>query len=310
MGISGTLNNIRRRKLRKPKKTLAEALSAFGVIGGVVFFFLCVVYVVVAYWVVGILAGISQKDYTPANQRVAAYEKFFHGLEKKGLDVKKSPPYIKDGAKYFLWTVTVPKSSDRLIYRWEHDLESNRVSPLTSPATYLDIELKYVKPDEASNYPYEPGDPIAMQMAKGEYEPLETYAMPEPDKNPVGEPAAGGPSGEPMPYQNPDTSAGGEEGGSDAAPPAGESGNGGEATPPADGSGDGGEAKPGDEKPKDEGGGEAKPGDGEKPKDEGGGEAKPKEGDGGDTPPKDETPKDGDEKPKDEGGKDDSVPVK
>jgi hypothetical protein len=314
VGISGTLNNIRRRKLRKPKKTLAEALSAFGVIGGVVFFFLCVVYVVVAYWVVGILAGISQKDYTPANQRVAAYEKFFHGLEKKGLDVKKSPPYIKDGAKYFLWTVTVPKSSDRLIYRWEHDLETNRVSPLTSPATYLDIELKYVKPDEASNYPYEPGDPIALQMAQGEYEPLETYAMPEPSKNPVGEPAAGGPSGQPMPYQNPDTSGGGEEGGGgDAAPPADESGNGGETAPPADGSG-GGEATP----PADgsgDGGDEAKPGDGEKPKDEGG-EAKPKDGEGGDTPPKEEKPKDeppkeGDDKPKDgEGGKDDSVPVK
>ena len=303
MGIQESLSALRKRKLPKPKKTLAEKLSTFGVIGGVVFFFLCVIYVIGAYWIVGILAEISQKDYTPANQRLAAYEKFFHGLEKKSIAVEKSPPYIKEGAKYFLWTVTIPSQSERLIYRWEHDLETNKVSPLTSPATYLDIELGYVKPDEASNYPYEPGDPIALQMAKGDYEPLETYAMPEqPDLTMPTPAGAVPPDKQPMPYENPDTGSGGEEGG-----------GGDEAAPPADESGNGGEAAPGDEKPKDEGGGEAKPGEGDKGKDEGGGDAKPKEGDeGGDNPPKDEKPKDEGGKAKDEGdkGKDDSVPVK
>jgi hypothetical protein len=308
VGISKSLSAIRKRKLRKPKKTLAETMGALGVIGGVIFFFLCVTYVVGAYWIVGILAEISQKDYTPANQRIAAYEKFFRGLEKKGMEIEKSTPYIKEGAKYFLWTVTIPSQSDRLIYRWEHDLETNKVSPLTSPATYLDIELGYVKSEDASDYPYEPGDPIALQMAQGEYEPLETYAMPEqPDLTLQAPAGAVPPEKQPMPYEKADTGSGGEEGG-----------GGDEAAPPADENG-GDETKPGDgEKPKDDGGGgEAKPGEGDKGKDDGGGEAKPKDGEGGENPPDKEKPKDDGEKPKDEGGKakgegdkDDSVPVK
>ena len=36
---------IRKHKLTKPKRSLAERLGNFGVIGGIVFFFLCVIYV-------------------------------------------------------------------------------------------------------------------------------------------------------------------------------------------------------------------------------------------------------------------------
>lgn len=302
---------IRKHKLTKPKRNLTDKLGAFGVIGGIIFFFLCIIYVISAYWVVGILAEISQKDYTPANQRIAAYEKFFRKAEKNGMEIEKSPPYIKEGAKYFLWTVAIPNQPERLVYRWKHDLQTNKVEPLTSPATYLDIELKYVKPDEASGYPYEPGDPIALQIAQGDYEPPEAYDMPETDLGMPSGPAAPADAGV-MPFENVDTSEGeGDEaapepGKSDEAPP------GGEAKPEEPPKDAGGEAKPGEgEKPKDGGGGEAKPGDGEKPKDDGGGEAKPTDGEGGkgDGSGEDKPPPE-DEKPKDDGGKDDSVPVK
>ncbi len=293
--------SIRKRKLHKPNRSLAETLGAFGIIGGIVFFFLCVAYVIGAYWVVGILAEISQKDYTPANQRIAAYEKFFRKAEKGGLDTEKSPPYIKEGAKYFLWTVAIPNQSERLVYRWKHDLQTNKVEPLTSPATYLDIELKYVKPDEARSYPYEPGDPIALQIAQGDYKPPIAYDMPETNLGEPPGPAEPADAGA-LPFENVDTS-GGE--GDEAAPPPTEE----EKTPPKE------EAKPGDEKPKDNGGGEAKPKDGEGGKGDGDGEAKPPEeqkpndGEGGKDgeqkpPPEDEKPKEGD------GDKDDAVPVK
>ena len=153
------------RRRRKPKGP--GWLEITGVIAGVVFIVLCIGYVASAYWMYGLLADIAQKDFTPANHRLDSYRQFFERMERSsGLEVEESPPYIKDGIKHFLWTVTIPGKPDRLIYHWQHDLNSNRVEPLTSPATYVDIEYGYIRPDQASIYPYIVGDTLALQIAK------------------------------------------------------------------------------------------------------------------------------------------------
>jgi len=166
-----------------------------GVVFGIFVIILGVGYVVGAYYLVGVLGEIAQKDFTPANQRLSSYEDFFVGLQRQGLEVEKSAPYIREGVKYFLWAVTLPDEQRRLIYRWKHDLETNRVSPLTSAATYLDIELGYIRRQEVGLYPYTPGDELALQLAKGTYhppppeaeaetsKPTEEAASPEPESN-------------------------------------------------------------------------------------------------------------------------------
>jgi hypothetical protein len=143
--------------------------GTIGFVLGTVFFLACIGYVVGAYYMVGIMAEIAQKDYTPANERISSYERFFRQAQQNGLTVAQSPPYIKEGVKYFLWTISVPGRADKLVYRWKHDLESNRVVPLTSPATYVDVEMGHVRPGSAGLYPYESGDTVALQIAKGTY---------------------------------------------------------------------------------------------------------------------------------------------
>lgn len=151
-----------RKKAKRP-----FGAGPFGVILGVVFLLLCIGYVIGAYLLVGILAEISQKDYTPANERIASYERFFQTAEQHHLKVDRSPAYIKEGVKYFLWTITVSGRADKLVYRWQHNLQTNRVEPLTSPATYVDTELGYISMSDASLYPYIAGDLIALRIAKG-----------------------------------------------------------------------------------------------------------------------------------------------
>ncbi|OGK09257.1 MAG: hypothetical protein A2Y63_00575 [Candidatus Riflebacteria bacterium RBG_13_59_9] len=151
-----------RKKTKRP-----FGAGPFGVILGVVFLLLCIGYVIGAYLLVGILAEISQKDYTPANERIASYERFFQTAEQHHLKVDRSPAYIKEGVKYFLWTITVSGRADKLVYRWQHNLQTNRVEPLTSPATYVDTELGYISMRDAPLYPYIAGDMIALRIAKG-----------------------------------------------------------------------------------------------------------------------------------------------
>jgi len=136
---------------------------------GIVVIVLAIGYVIGACYLTGVLGEIAQKDFTPANQRLDSYEDFFIRLERQGIAVEKSPPYIREGVKYFLWAVSLPDENRRLIYRWQHDLESNRVSPLTSPATYLDVELGYIRRQEVGLYPYRSGDELALVLAKGTY---------------------------------------------------------------------------------------------------------------------------------------------
>jgi hypothetical protein len=169
---------------RRPLKRRGFDLwGTIGVVLGVLFFIVCIGYVVGAYYMVGIMAEIAQKDYTPANERISSYEEFFRKAEQHGLKVAQSPAYIKEGVKYFLWTISVPGRADKLVYRWKHDLETNRVVPLTSPATYVDVEMGYVRPGSAGLYPYESGDTVALQIAKGMYIApgyAEESAEPEP----------------------------------------------------------------------------------------------------------------------------------
>ena len=218
------------RRRRKPKGP--GWLEITGVIAGVVFIVLCIGYVASAYWMYGLLADIAQKDFTPANHRLDSYRQFFERMERSsGLEVEESPPYIKDGIKHFLWTVTIPGKPDRLIYHWQHDLNSNRVEPLTSPATYVDIEYGYIRPDQASIYPYIVGDTLALQIAKGIYSagrPEEVTAESEPS------------AAEPEAEAELTEEAGAEpalpdEGGEEAAP--GEDGNSGESNGEGDGGG-------------------------------------------------------------------------
>lgn len=174
---------------RRPlKRGRPEFWGIVGVISGAVFFILCIVFIVGAYYMVGILAEIAQKDYTPANERIADYEHFFDKARQHRLEVAKSTPYIKEGVKYFLWTISIPGRADKLVYRWKHDLETNRVEPLTSPATFVDIEMGYIRQGSAGLYPYDPNDTVALQIAKGTYTPpglleeTEEAAEPEPEE--------------------------------------------------------------------------------------------------------------------------------
>ena len=157
---------------RRPlKRRRSEFWGIAGVISGTVFFILCVVFIVGSYYMVGILTEIAQKDYTPANERISNYERFFDKARQHRLEVARSTPYIKEGVKYFLWTISIPGRADKLVYRWKHDLETNRVEPLTSPATYVDIEMGYIRSGSAGLYPYDPHDNTALQIAKGTYTP-------------------------------------------------------------------------------------------------------------------------------------------
>ncbi len=174
---------------RRPlKRRKSEFWGIVGVASGTVFFILCIVFIVGAYYMVGILTEIAQKDYTPANERISDYEHFFDKARQHRLKVAKSTPYIKEGVKYFLWTISIPGRADKLVYRWKHDLETNRVEPLTSPATYVDIEMGYLRSGSAGLYPYDPHDNIALQIAKGTYTPpglvegTEEAAGPEPSE--------------------------------------------------------------------------------------------------------------------------------
>ena len=264
----------RRRKPRGP-----GWLEIAGVIAGVVFIVLCIGYVASAYWMYGLLADIAQKDFTPANHRLDSYRQFFLRLERSsGLTVEESPPYIKDGIKHFLWTASIPGKPDRLIYHWQHDLSSNKVEPLTSPSTYVDLEYGYIRPDQASSYPYRVGDTLALQIAKG------TYFAGEPAQDPATEDET---VTEDETAADEVTEDAVEEEAADEEPPVDE-----EAEPaPFE---EGGEEAPPDEGANDEEGADAEEGD-----EEGEGE----EGDGVDDDGKDE-----EEPPPDTGG--DAVPIR
>jgi uncharacterized membrane protein YgcG len=252
------------RRRRKAKRT--GWLEIAGVIAGVVFIVLCIGYVASAYWMYGLLADIAQKDFTPANQRLDSYRQFFQRLERNAkLDVEESPPYIKEGVKHFLWTVSIPGQSDRLIYHWQHDLATNKVEPLTSPATYVDIEYGYIRPDQASQYPYIVGDTLALQIAKGTYvagkpeEEAATAAEPPPEEATTGEPAAeepGADTQEEPPASDETQPAPPGEGGDEAAPgeSGGDEGAGADESNGKDEGGTGDEGGSGDE-----GGGEEPP---------------------------------------------------
>lgn len=264
---------------RRRRKAVARPawLEMAGVIAGIVLIVFCIGYVASAYWMFGLLADIAQKDFTPANHRLDSYRQFFQRLERNAkLEVEESPPYIKDGIKHFLWTVSIPGQPDRLIYHWQHDLGSNKVEPLTSPSTYLDIEYGYVRPEQASDYPYIVGDTLALQIAKGTYvagkleeEPAEDEALAE-DELPAEELAE-----EPV-----------EEPAVEEEPPAEEET---EPAPPEEG---------GDETAPDESGDEDAGADEDEGGDEGEGEGGEDEGDG----------KDEEEPPPDTGG--DAVPIR
>lgn len=140
------------------------------VFGEVILLVLIGALVAVSLYLIGILAEIENKDFSPANIRIAAYRRFFENLKRDGFQVEESKPYINAGVRYFLWAVETPDGRDRLIYRWKHDLSTNKVEPLTSPATYLDIELGHIKKEDAMAYPFEPEDELAEKIAKGTYE--------------------------------------------------------------------------------------------------------------------------------------------
>ena len=152
------------------------------VIGGTILLVLSIAYIVVALYISAVLAEIQHKDFSEANMRLRKYEAFFENLRKQGFDVDESTPYIKEGVKNFLWAVTVPGTGRRLIYRWRHDLESNKVEPLTSSATYLDIQLRYISPKDAKNYPYDPGDEIARRVAAGTFDVKLTLSQSQPEE--------------------------------------------------------------------------------------------------------------------------------
>ncbi len=165
---------------KRRKFTLEESpfLSTIGIIFGVFFFLFAIIYTIIALYMIQVLAEIERKDFSPANLRIEEYARFFEKLKNDHFEVMESEPYIKEGVKYFLWTVVTPDGKSRLIYRWKHDLESNRVEPMTSPATHLDVSLGHIKKENALDYPYNPDDELAEQIAKGTYK-IEELSPPE-----------------------------------------------------------------------------------------------------------------------------------
>jgi len=138
---------------------------------GIALLLFCTAYIVGTLYLSQVLSEVEKKDFSPANLRISKYEDFFGRLKRSGIAVEQSTPYIKGGVRYFLWTVSVPNSSTKLVYRWKHDLKTNKVEPLTSPATHLDVELGNLTPEEAYFYPFDPDDELAIALAKGTYEP-------------------------------------------------------------------------------------------------------------------------------------------
>ncbi len=94
-------------------------------------------------YMIGVLQDISVTDYSEPQNRIKEYQAYFERLATHGYGVVESEPFIREGEKYYLWTVTPPKSSEQLVYRWRLSLEDNKVVPLTSAAIKLDQELGF-----------------------------------------------------------------------------------------------------------------------------------------------------------------------
>lgn len=101
-------------------------------------------------YMIGVLQDISVTDYSAPQNRVKEYQAYFERLATHGYGVVESEPFIREGEKYYLWTVTAPRSSEQLVYRWKLSLQDNQVVPLTSAAIKLDQELGF-----ASGFTYE-----------------------------------------------------------------------------------------------------------------------------------------------------------
>lgn len=94
-------------------------------------------------YMIGVLQDISVTDYSEPQNRIKEYQAYFERLATHGYGVVESEAFIREGEKYYLWTVTPPKSSEQLVYRWKLSLEDNKVVPLTSAAIKLDQELGF-----------------------------------------------------------------------------------------------------------------------------------------------------------------------
>jgi hypothetical protein len=124
----------------------------------------------VSYKMLDVLHDVSKRDFTEASQRFERYGLRFDAMAQAHCLVEQSQPKILHGITMYLWIVQPPGSDDRVIYRWKHDLNLNKVEPMTNPALLMDIALGYTKAADAASYSfYNPDDQLAQALAVGDF---------------------------------------------------------------------------------------------------------------------------------------------
>lgn len=161
----------RTKKWSAGREIFVTSMGCVGIVFGVLFIAASVGFWYGSQMILGILHEVGEKDFTAQYERINKYEVFFDGLSDAGYDVIREEPKIDtkpdSSAKFYLWRVQPAGTSEFCIYRWRYDLQSDKVEPKTNPALLLDIQMGYVKRDDAKNYGfYDPSDELAEAIAE------------------------------------------------------------------------------------------------------------------------------------------------
>jgi hypothetical protein len=153
------------------REIVVTTFGCIGILFGVVFIGAAIAFWYGSQMMLGILNEVAEKDFTNQYERISKYEAFFDGLVDAGYDVIREEPKIDtkpdSSAKFYLWRVQPAGTSEFCIYRWRYDLQSDAVEPSTNPALLLDIEMGYIKRDDAGKYSfYDAGDELAQAIAE------------------------------------------------------------------------------------------------------------------------------------------------
>lgn len=164
------------------REIFVTTLGCVGILLGVAFIAGAVAFWYGSQMILGILNEVAEKDFTAQYQRISKYEAFFDGLSDEGYDVIREEPKIdtkpESSAKFYLWRVQPAGTGEFCVYRWRYDLKSDEVEPSTNPALLLDIEMGYIRRDDARDYAfYEPGDELAQAIAQENLGVLELQTL-------------------------------------------------------------------------------------------------------------------------------------
>lgn len=167
------------RPLSPAQQWLLVLLTAIASLLGALLFLGCVGFLLGSILLGSVLDEISSRDFSGPIERIDHYEVFFSSVANAGYLVRKDNPKILEGVTTYLWTVQ-PKGNDELrVFEWQHDLNSpdqqQALTPKTSAAIYADIELGYLKPQDATQFSfYDPDDKLCLAIVNTDFSLFQT----------------------------------------------------------------------------------------------------------------------------------------